>query len=213
MSKWDPRLSLVRSPNEGGLNDRSCAVNWINEAMQLAHQDKWCFAGFWISRSIKTRGYSMSPLDFITLTLADLSITMLIKAGAYHSSSCDGSNNFSTGFEGKKRISQSVLEAEKLVLMRLTIFLDFFQPSVMGTFRLDQGKSRWFSGWGPFVHGLDSTINERVDCNMRLLEFLAVEISLKGLQDRMNLGSECSIFDETKGRGIGGGGQGCRRAV
>ena len=130
MSKWDPRLSLVRSPNEGGLNDRSCAVNWIDEAMQLAHRDRWCFAGFWISRSIKTRGYSMSPLDFITLTLADLSITMLIKAGEYHSSSCDGSNNFSTGFEGKKQISQSVLEAKKLVLMRLTIFLDFFHQAL-----------------------------------------------------------------------------------
>jgi hypothetical protein len=52
---------MFKSVNEVGLTANSCAVYWIEDVMQLDHQDKMNFDGFWISRSNRAKGYSTLP--------------------------------------------------------------------------------------------------------------------------------------------------------
>ena len=96
MRRWESRLSWFKLLNEAGLTASSCAVNWMEDAMQLDHRDKTNFDGFWISRSNRARGYSTWPCIFKSARLSDLSFEVLIKRGAYQGSSCAGNNIVST---------------------------------------------------------------------------------------------------------------------
>ena len=99
MRKWEPRLSLSKLLNDGGLMANSWAVNCIEEAMQLDHRDKWNFDGFWISQSNRTKGYSIWLLAFKSASFADLSFGILIKPGANQGSSLEGNNIVPTEFK------------------------------------------------------------------------------------------------------------------
>lgn len=96
MRKWESRLSLFKSLNEDGLTAWSCAVNWMEDAMQLDHRDKINLDGFWISTSKRARGYSTWPCVFSAAGSADLRFDKSIKRGEYQGSSCDGNKMVST---------------------------------------------------------------------------------------------------------------------